>query len=175
MNRLQQAQFIRESLRSTERTLLARLASVPETWDGHELRAWIADDIATEIGSISLIVRDPRSARARDYRMTVASFMFEPAAPEPQGAAKLEAGEYRVDVRLAREWSADWDVIGDPTGGGALQTMAEKGEVDGAALAEQVTKELQDAYDAAGPAGRFQVMAVYDFRGTLIWQLPAEK
>jgi hypothetical protein len=43
---------------------------VPEEWDGHELRVLVADKLK-DAASISVIVKDPRSQRAKDFRNTV--------------------------------------------------------------------------------------------------------
>ena len=43
---------------------------IPANWDGHELSKLLADK-ATANASGSLITREPRSARARDYHNTV--------------------------------------------------------------------------------------------------------
>jgi hypothetical protein len=64
--------FIRTLLKQTEEALLNKLDFVPEAWDGHELRALIADEVAEQIGSVSIIRRDPRGKRAREYRNTLA-------------------------------------------------------------------------------------------------------
>jgi len=43
------------------------IGTVPENWDGHELRALLADRLA-DAASISVIRKYPASKRAKDYR-----------------------------------------------------------------------------------------------------------
>ena len=43
---------------------------IPEEWDGHELCALIADK-AEDAASMSEVRKEPRKARAKDYRNTV--------------------------------------------------------------------------------------------------------
>ena len=72
MTRDEQKAFVISCLDSTLRALLEKIDSVPEDWDGHELRAWIEDDVRDQIGRISLIRQDPRSKRARDFARALA-------------------------------------------------------------------------------------------------------
>ena len=44
--------------------LLKKLPSVPDSWDGHEIREWVYDAFAMERGDI---LRDKRSRRRKEY------------------------------------------------------------------------------------------------------------
>lgn len=43
------------------------VGAVPEEWDGHEIRVWLAEKHA-ESASMSMVSSEPRSKRARAYR-----------------------------------------------------------------------------------------------------------
>jgi hypothetical protein len=43
---------------------------IPENWDGHEIRCWLADRHALSAATTA-IRRNPRQKRARDYRNEV--------------------------------------------------------------------------------------------------------
>jgi hypothetical protein len=73
MTRDEKAAFITNILDSTKEALLRKLDHVPETWDGHELRAWIEADVIQQIGSISLIKKEPKSKRAREFHNDMAT------------------------------------------------------------------------------------------------------
>ena len=68
MTRQEQYNFVRELIGNTEAKILARLDRVPEEWDGHELRQYVADQFRE---SVSRTMTEPRSRRMRDYRNTV--------------------------------------------------------------------------------------------------------
>lgn len=72
MTRDEQKKFIANCLDSTKETLLAKSDSIPEEWDGHELRAWIEFDVMANISIISLIRQHPRSKRAKDFYKALA-------------------------------------------------------------------------------------------------------
>ena len=70
------SKFIRDMLNRTRDSLLAKLDSVPESWDGHELRAWITIDVARNIGGVGLVpvtaeLRDLRKPRVKEFRRAV--------------------------------------------------------------------------------------------------------
>lgn len=75
MNKQEKAQFIRSCLRGTEVALLKKLDAVPETWDGHELRAWIVLDVGRHIGMglvpVELLLRDRRRPRVKAFECDV--------------------------------------------------------------------------------------------------------
>ena len=49
-----------------------KIGQVPENWDGHELRCWLADT-AFDAARPTIIRRSPRSKRAKDYKITLLS------------------------------------------------------------------------------------------------------
>ena len=55
MNQEEKIQFVKDCLKHTEDALLAKIARVPEDWDGYELRAWITLDIGRNIGGTDII------------------------------------------------------------------------------------------------------------------------
>ena len=69
MERNEQKRVIQELGDGIVRDLLEMVfaGKIPEAWDGHELRALFAAK-AGDAASISTIVRQPRSARAREFR-----------------------------------------------------------------------------------------------------------
>lgn len=72
MNKKEKAKFIRDTLNQTRDALLTKLDNVPESWDGHELRAWIVQDVARNIGSRvipqQLELKDLRHPRVKAFR-----------------------------------------------------------------------------------------------------------
>ena len=69
MKRNEQRKFVRDlSKRITDFTIL----SIPEEWDGHELRAYMAE-LFNRAADISVIRTASRNQRARDYRNTLAT------------------------------------------------------------------------------------------------------
>lgn len=66
MTRQQQYKFVRELIGNVQATVLAKLAHIPEEWDGHELRQYIAEAFELQAQTI-----DPRSKRMRDYKNAV--------------------------------------------------------------------------------------------------------
>jgi hypothetical protein len=69
MTRDEQKAFVDELITRVKITLLSRLRNVPEEWDGHELRVWIADKF-TDAAYLSKL-QDKRSKRRRDYENEV--------------------------------------------------------------------------------------------------------
>jgi hypothetical protein len=49
MTREQQAEFVSEIIDSVKADLLAKVGNTPEEWDGHQLRAWIAERFAQNV------------------------------------------------------------------------------------------------------------------------------
>ena len=43
MNYRERKEFVNSLIRNVRRDLVEKLEHVPETWDGHELRKWIAE------------------------------------------------------------------------------------------------------------------------------------
>lgn len=68
MTKTEKRRFIRDMYRNNLRAMLAKVDAMPAEWDGHELRAFIADDTNEQTAGSSLIRREPRSSRARAYR-----------------------------------------------------------------------------------------------------------
>ena len=58
--------FISELVRNVKRGLIADVDRVPESWDGHELRRWIADRFERS-AIMGDCMRDKRKSRRRDY------------------------------------------------------------------------------------------------------------
>lgn len=50
-------------------TALKAADRMPEDWDGHEIRAYLAEKFAFEV---SCVMRDKRSRRVREFRNTMA-------------------------------------------------------------------------------------------------------
>ena len=65
----EQIRFVRELCKTVADEVVVSLRdkAVPDTWDGHELRMLLADRFERS-ASMSIIKREPRSARARAYR-----------------------------------------------------------------------------------------------------------
>ena len=74
MTRKEQQKFVRDlSKRITDFTILSiRNKTIPEEWDGHELRAYMAE-LFNRAADISVIRTASRNQRARDYRNTLAT------------------------------------------------------------------------------------------------------
>jgi hypothetical protein len=68
MTRTEQRTFIRELISNVKEDLLSNVSSVPDTWDGHELRQWIADRFAESSFSLKQNKR-----RYRDYRNVIST------------------------------------------------------------------------------------------------------
>lgn len=67
MSKAEKVKIIRElSSRIAER-LCEKVDQMPEEWDGHELRVLLADAFTSD-AQCSLIKREPRSKRSRDYK-----------------------------------------------------------------------------------------------------------
>ena len=64
MTKKDKKRFIRELTRSVTKTVLAKVNKMPEEWDGHELRQFLADYYQD---STSLMRKDYRS-RYRAYK-----------------------------------------------------------------------------------------------------------
>lgn len=72
MNKREQKRFVRELSQAVVRETLAAITAgkTPATWDGHELRLLLADKFEAS-ASMSMLRREPRSARTRNYNNTV--------------------------------------------------------------------------------------------------------
>lgn len=68
MTRKEQERFVKELIANVQADLVSRVADVPEEWDGHELRQWIADRF--QLASFTL---KENKRRWRDYRNAVAT------------------------------------------------------------------------------------------------------
>lgn len=66
MTRTEQIRFVRDLTGQVKNSLLADIGRVPEEWDGHELRQWIADRFQE---SSYTLKTDKR--RYREYRNAV--------------------------------------------------------------------------------------------------------
>jgi hypothetical protein len=66
MTKTEKRKFIKDCLKGLEKTLLDRLSHVPEGWDGHELRHWIADRAKSELAYVPL-----NKIRKADYENDV--------------------------------------------------------------------------------------------------------
>lgn len=61
----EQKRFIRELIRNVEKDILDKVYDFPSSWDGHELRQYIADQFAAcNLGTLT-------GARKRNYQNTV--------------------------------------------------------------------------------------------------------
>ena len=67
--------FIADLCEAVKRHAMQHAHEMPEDWDGHELRAYLSEKFA-DAASISLVLREPRTKRAREYRntLTVANY-----------------------------------------------------------------------------------------------------
>ena len=63
MSKKEQRRFVRDLIRNVRADLLMRTKLIPDEWDGHELRQWIAD--CFQAASFTL---DTMPARRRAYR-----------------------------------------------------------------------------------------------------------
>ena len=70
MNRRDQLRIVNEMAASVKRGFLAQLKAnkIPASWDGHELRVLITNTYVNQIASVSVITREPKSQRAREFR-----------------------------------------------------------------------------------------------------------
>jgi hypothetical protein len=68
----EQRKFIRELSKNIADALCDYVTQgkIPDTWDGHELRALLAER-HRQSASMSLVVRDHKSKRAKDFENTV--------------------------------------------------------------------------------------------------------
>lgn len=74
MTRREQRRFVRGLIRNVEKDLLENIDRVPDHWDGHELRRWIADRFdaaAFTIGPHGKTRHGDDRARAKAYRNDV--------------------------------------------------------------------------------------------------------
>jgi hypothetical protein len=67
MNLKEKRAFVRRLTNSIRDAILARVKDLPEEWDGHELRQYLADNFAHEIYRGTM-----KGRRLRDYRNAVA-------------------------------------------------------------------------------------------------------
>lgn len=72
MNAKQKRQFVRALIRGTQKAILAKVSQMPPEWDGHELRAYIADQF--EANKVTVGRRD---AYGRAYRQRTAEYRNE--------------------------------------------------------------------------------------------------
>ena len=74
MTRKEQQKFVRDLSRSlTDFTISAiRTGEIPREWDGHELRAYMAE-LFNRAADVSVIRTASRNQRARDYRNALAT------------------------------------------------------------------------------------------------------
>lgn len=73
MNTIEKRRFVRELIANVQRDVLAKVPLMPEEWDGHELRRYIADkfdESAITVGRSGTHGHDYR-ARTRAYRNEV--------------------------------------------------------------------------------------------------------
>jgi hypothetical protein len=68
VNSIEKKNFIRNITDSVADELCIAADKMPEEWDGHELRAPLAEKFAFEV---STLMRDKRSRRVRDYKNEV--------------------------------------------------------------------------------------------------------
>lgn len=66
MNKDEQRAFVTELINNVKEDLLSNVKRVPEDWDGHELRQWIAD----RFQAASYTLKEQRS-RYRAYKNAV--------------------------------------------------------------------------------------------------------
>jgi len=68
VTKAEQRRFVRELVANVEEDLLRNVKNVPDNWDGHELRQWIAD----EFQKSSWMMKEKHNRRRyRDYRNDV--------------------------------------------------------------------------------------------------------
>ena len=72
MTREDQESFVRDLCCSIANEVTKKIATgqIPEEWDGHELRVLLAEKFK-DSATMSTIVKEPRRARARNYRNIV--------------------------------------------------------------------------------------------------------
>lgn len=73
MTRAQKRKFMRDLTRNVLLGALANVPKMPEAWDGHELRAYMADKFRDACGTVGRPGPDgrPYARRTREYRNTV--------------------------------------------------------------------------------------------------------
>lgn len=69
MTKTDQHRIVTELINSVSENLFAKIASVPEEWDGIELRQWVADTFNDESTQPRLL----NGKRLKDYRNTIAT------------------------------------------------------------------------------------------------------
>jgi hypothetical protein len=69
MTKSEQVRFVKQLTNTMAETLIGdiRNGKVPDTFDGHELRVMVMQ-LALDHATISNLVQNPKSQRARDYR-----------------------------------------------------------------------------------------------------------
>ena len=67
MTKKEQRAFVRDLIASVQRGMLEDIRRVPESWDGRELRQWIADRFEQNTMMDPVIYRQ----RLKEYRNTV--------------------------------------------------------------------------------------------------------
>lgn len=66
MTQTQKKEFVRELFHSVRSDIDMKLPRVPEEWDGHELRVWIAEYFE-RAARMSCIAGDKRGSRRKAY------------------------------------------------------------------------------------------------------------
>lgn len=69
MIKREQRRFVKELTKAVTDEILAiiKRGGIPDTWDGHELRCLMADRYEAS-ASMTLIRRNPKESRAREYK-----------------------------------------------------------------------------------------------------------
>jgi hypothetical protein len=72
MTRTGQKKFVRGLSNSIAKHICALIdaGKIPESWDGHELRVLLGYE-HDKSAKVTLVAREPRSKRARDFRNTI--------------------------------------------------------------------------------------------------------
>jgi len=68
MTRDEKLRFIRAMCNEVRNIALEAVEFMPDEWDGHELRQYLADKFACEVSNA---MQDKRSKRAREYRRVI--------------------------------------------------------------------------------------------------------
>ncbi|MBS3648810.1 hypothetical protein KEU06_09350 [Pseudaminobacter sp. 19-2017] len=73
MTKREKRRFIRELISAVQKSILDRVPDMPEEWDGHELRAYIAEKFGETVVTVGRTGHygKPYAKRTRDYRNTV--------------------------------------------------------------------------------------------------------
>jgi hypothetical protein len=73
MNARDKRRFINELIRNVRTDILAKVSAMPDEWDGHELRRYIADKFEESVTTVGRAGHygKPHRRRFRDYRNEV--------------------------------------------------------------------------------------------------------